>query len=319
MAIFEGPWRWRHFAFGTLVGANILLCVFPPNLFFHRFWAMHAHHWMLFHFGLTFVLLGFKEYRMMTANVLACASLAFFLRRSFEFGQMPRFAGKPEVPPVLKVALFQYRPTAAFIETVLLAKADLAFVQQCPDTAVFLEQALRGAAYHSQRHASSGGPNTVCFTRSPLVQDSLGGSFPPDLLRFAFRVDSLAHSTVRAYCLWLPPAEAGHYNEILWSHARALSGTLPQGPAFVCGNLHNVPWSKDITAFRDTLRLFDSRHDLTGGLFGIPEDHIFYTDHWICTKFKSVRSSNGTDMGIMGYYQLKPEFRRYAQTPTAQF
>ncbi len=320
MAIFEGPWRWRHFAFGALVGANIVLCVFPPNLFFHRFWAMHAHHWMVVHFGLTFVLLGFKEYRMMTANVLACASLAFYLRRSFEAGQTPRTAdvGQQE-EKVLKVALFQYRPTASFVETVLLAKADVAFVQQCPDSAVFLERSLGAAAYLVQRHATSDGQSTICFSRGGLSLDSLDGSLAKDLLKFTLRADSLSDHPLQIFCLWLPPGDADANREMLRTGARTVAGALGDDPVFLCGNLHDVPWSQEMTAFRDSLRLYDSRHDLTGGLFGVPEDHVFYSGHWKCAKFKSVRSNNGTDMGIMGYYLLKPEFRRYAKTPSAQF
>lgn len=320
MAIFSGPWQWRHIAFGALVAGNVALCILPPNVFFHRYWAMHAHHWMLAHFALTFLLLAKKEYRMMTANVLACMTLALFLRKSFEAGKTRANVSQSPTETALKFALFQYRPAALFAETVRLAKADIALIQQCPDTAFALIKENLGPDYRFLvKQGSQPGYATACFSKIPFQLEPLGAFGLPDLIKLRVMPDSIAQRHLQVYCLWLPPASSDNYSETLQAYREAIGGSLGPAPVFVCGNLHDVPWSNGLTVFRDSLHLFDSRHDLTGGLFSVPEDHVFYSIHWNCLKFKSVRAQGGSEMGIMGEYQLKPEYRRNVETPSPQF
>lgn len=257
---------------------------------------------------------------MMTANVLACMTLALFLRKSFEAGKTRANVSVSTTETALKVALFQYRPSAIFVETVRLAKADIALIQQCPDTAFAFIQESLGTEYRCLvSHGSQPGFATVCFSKMPLQLEPLGEPALPDLIKFRLMPDSVAQRHLQVFCLWLPPASAENYAEILQAHREAIRESLSPAPVFVCGNLHDVPWSNGLTVFRDSLHLFDSRHDLTGGLFSVPEDHVFYSNHWNCLKFKSVRAQGGSEMGIMGEYQLKPEYRRNVETPSPQF
>ena len=64
--------------------------------------------------------------------------------------------------------------------------------------------------------------------------------------------------------------------------------------------------------FKFNARLKDSRRDGIPrspegavSFFGVPVDHIFFSEQLECTEFRVIKNENASHLGIVGTYQLK--------------
>ncbi|MEL6945439.1 MAG: hypothetical protein AAFO82_22530, partial [Bacteroidota bacterium] len=85
-------------------------------------------------------------------------------------------------------------------------------------------------------------------------------------------------------------------------------------PLVTFGDYHLVSWAPEIQAFRQSTALNDSRIgfmpsfvDGKVDFWNIPQDHIFYSDHFKCTSFSVLSSPSSNHMGITGTFELSEE------------
>lgn len=87
-----------------------------------------------------------------------------------------------------------------------------------------------------------------------------------------------------------------------------------EAPIITVADYNLVPWQVEILDFRESTKLQDSRRGFSpasatsflGGLFGLPHEHIFHTDHFKCVSFNNLKYSTG-HLGIIGTFQFKPK------------
>ncbi|HMX86342.1 MAG TPA: hypothetical protein PKN57_12290 [Saprospiraceae bacterium] len=79
-------------------------------------------------------------------------------------------------------------------------------------------------------------------------------------------------------------------------------------PLIVVGDFDMVSWSGELSYFKKTLGLEDSRrafYPSLPNLFETPKDHVFYSGQFNCVDFHEFRDINGLHVGLSSEFQMK--------------
>ena len=312
----------------TLILGVALLCIFTPDVILIKRGANFTVQIMLLFLflGIGFLMLGQK--RLMFTSLFACGILSLFLKNASD--QSLRFPSANEQPQV-SVAHIDLSLSDDYTETMrIIWSTDvdvISFQEYTPDWHNYLQQELQahyphqnimmridpfGMALYSKYELSN--VDTVIFNEfdeMPCLYATLGVD-----------EETQVH-VVSAHTL--PAVNRSAYERIR-SHFSLISNFIDEldGPVITVGDFSLPSWSQEIKDFKDNSSLSDSRRDMVPAVFNkplfmlnIPIDHIFYSDDIECTSFKVIDSQEGSQLGILGKYQLK-EFAQLT-TPTRDY
>lgn len=279
---------------------------------------------MFFFFLLMFVFMAIKEYRLMTVSLLCSMGLAMYLKHaaSGDLNRLPHNSNTKERS--MRVAFFEPSSTPeeypAIGEAIIASKADIVALQGIlSDEEVFLKKTLATSHPYESVYTGPDGLLCVLFSETPFSKVDTIPLGDYSLIKAVFRPDSIPVDM--AFLLACTPSREvtpDYEKMVSFMNAAAVVANQTTQPYFFCGNLRLVPWSREILSFRTATKLEDSRKDLTGGIFSVPEDHIFYSAHLDCMFFRSARDASGVLPGLIGSYQYINELP-HAETPSAQF
>ena len=104
----------------------------------------------------------------------------------------------------------------------------------------------------------------------------------------------------------MPPVNTDAYGQIREQlEGVAQRVNIINAPMIAFGDYNVVPWSSEMSLFREKTGLSDGRREFSLG--GIPNDYILFSKHFNCLEFKNIKDTSGTAIGILGNYQLKSD------------
>jgi len=297
----------------VLLGA---FCIYTPDILPLRWGANHAPQIMFFYFGLGIAFFLFKKPKFMFTSFACCASLCVFLKENTH-GQQMQYA-VPTNQPEIKVAHFNvsnFEPNIDFtLDYLENLDADILSIQGLdPEFSFLLEEYLLEEYPHQ------------------VLLPSLSFDGIAVLSKYRFTADTFYHEkmanilgeiTVKGYEKFyfvashtIPTLTTVDYEQTQ-AHLSTIAANCSNldAPLVTFGDYHLVSWSPEIQIFRESVSLNDSRIgfmpsfiDGRVNFWDVPQDHIFYSDHFKCTSFSVLSSPNSPHMGITGTFELLEE------------
>ncbi|MEM1326350.1 MAG: endonuclease/exonuclease/phosphatase family protein [Bacteroidota bacterium] len=300
----------------SLVLSLGLLCVYTPDYLPTRWGANHAPQIMFFYFflGLGFYALNRPRYTFLSFG--CCAALCLFLKESTH-GQQVAYA-IPSDQPELKVAHFNtanfYGDIDVMLERLINTDADILSIQGLdPMTEIYLQEGLAEAYPYQTLLSDLSFHGVGVLSKYHFVADTF---YYEDLPNIFGQLQVQGYGDVYFVSSHtMPPLTKTDYlrNQ---AHLQSITENCKQlgAPLLAFGDYHLVPWSPEIRTFRANTALNDSRIGFTPSFIDgsinfldIPEDHIFYSNHFECTSFSVMKTLEAPHIGIVGTFELKSE------------
>lgn len=293
-----------------------VICIYSPNITSLRWGANYAPQIMLFYFGLGIVFFLFKQPKFIFTSFACCAALCVFLKDSTH-GQQVRYA-VPTNQPELKIAHYNATNFDESLDAMLdlfeTSDADILSIQGLdPMLSVVLNEELSQAYPHQVLLPSLSYDGIAVLSKH---------SFIADTFYYGEKANIFGELNIqgygKAYFISSHTTPALTTKDYLanQSHLELISrecGTL-DAPLITFGDYHLVPWSPEIKMFRETVNLNDSRIgfmpsfiDGSVNFLNVPQDHIFYSNHFKCTSFSAVHGMDSPHLGIVGTFELLSE------------
>lgn len=288
----------------VLIAGLTFNCINPvSSIPFSRQLADYAIEFMfVFLFGgaLLFLL---KQNSLMLASFIACIALNVFLKDA----QNQKFSYTNATEDLqLKIA---YLALNEIDEEQLLKldelKADFLSIQlpNSTDTKAKLIQHLAKSHPYQQAIQQSKNKEVLVFSSYPL--DNLDTIYCNGTASLAgsIYIDS-THDKIRFIGTFIPsfPLDEQDSYETAEEHLTHLSSylktTQTTSPLIAVSEIHLKSWAPELTAFKESNTLNDSRMDLD---FSNLEKHIFYSEKLVCTGFESISFGKG----VVGTYQFR--------------
>lgn len=284
-----------------------ILTVIPNDLALAKFTSNYAVQIMLSYLLLGIIFLIFRQQRLLLASFLCSAALCLFLK-SYSNGAIMLPKQTSEI--ALKVAYLNTADADAdyeqLMESILDSDADLITIQEVtPDWSSILESSLAEKYPYQKIITRIDFYGQAVFSKFPFQEidtfhyndiPNIKGSIQlPDSRKIVTFVAS--HTT--------PSFKSTSFYKDLRDHLNTIVEQLQdvEGPKIALGAFNTVEWSTELQDFRNILRLNSSRRD-TNPFGQIPYEHIFYSSNLECVGFSSILSSEGSQVGIKGTYQL---------------
>ncbi len=325
-----------EFFIATAMTLGVLICVFPAQGTFFRWWEEHCLVIMFAYLGMGLMLFFINRIRLTMVSFASSALLCLVLEARTE---APLKNAEQTSNSLVKIAQFSFLSSSSHpddyeLVAMLNSQADLISVQEIPISL------LDGV---SNFFTCCGYPYFQC------VEDTASQLASAVYSRYSFE---LVREVIFPYTpgiagkIQLPDEEAGFrefyffnpyfypaeneesYDQIKKNLQLFTEGlTRINAPLLVFGNYNMVSWSRDIQAFRENSHLNDSRRGVMPtsphgyfSLFDYPFDHIFYSNHFKCISFETISSVSTTHLGIVGTYQFKnPEQSKDAKQTSQEF
>lgn len=306
--------RYTEYAITGMLILGVILIFFTPMVSILKKLSHFSVHIMLIYLmaGMFFFL--YDQKRLVVVSMLCTAAICLFLKNaSNQDIRLPM----ENAGPKLRVALLDLSAAedgyGKTLDHILDLNADLVSVQELtPNWVPALHDSLcqmypyqlsvpridpYGMGVYSRLPFEQ--VDTFYFGRIPNLRTSI--SIGPDLSVH------LIHSISRA------PVNEMAYSDIRDHFREVMRYSAPlEGELITMGNYHLPSWSPEIQEFKALSGLKDSRRDglprRSVGLatfFGVPVDHIFFSEGLECTDFSSVFNESSSHLGITGCYQLR--------------
>lgn len=311
--------RTSEISLATLVSVGTLLCVFPQESFYFKWWEDHAFIFMLTLFGAGLLFFFFNVFRMMMVCFGACALLCLVLD---ERSQVPlRHAEKTE-DPTITIGQFELPRVESqedeHLTLILNTRADIISLQEVEWNS--LEKVHEfftccGYPYYECMENELRNTAMVVYSRYPF--SFISQLNDPNALGILGKIERQGKKMPQElvfFSAFLNPVKdektQGQLRKRLQNYAQNLN--MIDKPLLACGDYHLVSWSKDLAVFRTAAGLNESRRGPLPtsphryfSLFDFPFDHIFYSDHFKCISFETISSTTAPHLGIVGTYQFE--------------
>jgi len=307
--------KFVQYAISVALVTGVVLIFFTPMVGFLKKLSNFSVHIMLLYLlaGMFFFL--FDQKRLVIVSLACCGTLCLYLKNASN--QDLRLA-RVNAGPSLSVGLVDlslaedgYEKT---IENILNINADvLSFQELTPNWLPVLNELLckEYPYHHTMVRIDPFGIGV--YSKLPiLATDTFFFGHIPNLVTSVEVVDNnlpfhIIHSISEA-----PVNEAAYMD--IEDHFREVTHYLGnlEGPVITVGNYRLPSWAPEIQEYKFNAGLKDSRRDGLprpsrgiASFFGVPVDHIFYSEGLECTNFKVLLNENYSHLGIYGSYQLK--------------
>jgi len=306
-----------------VLGAGI--CLLPGYLPFLKWGTNFAVQIMLTYLLLGIIFLVIKKYRLVFLCFGCCAVLSLYLKFSSQTGHKRKLSAlfSAQKPPAgksisLKVALFNTanadREANRTIAILKGAGADLLTMQEVtPPWAALLSDSLKDIYPFRQIMVDMGMQGMAIFSKKEILSvDTFYYQNLPNLV-LGIALDEGCEKLFFVSSHMYPVLDQSSYRGFK-GHLRTIENHLSKidDPVIVLGEYNAVSWSNEIQEFRKKTKLQDSRRgfmpsfsDGSVSFTDIPLDHIFFSHHFQCKNFVTLRSKSSNHLGIMGSYQIK--------------
>ncbi len=303
-----------EYAVSIALVAGVVLIFFTPMVGFLKRLSNFSVHIMLLYLltGMFFFL--YDQKRLVIVSLACCGTLCLFLKNASN--QDLRLA-QINAGPRLSVSLVDlslaedgYEKT---IEHIRKTDADVISVQELtPNWLPVLNDLLCKDYPFHYTMARIDPFGMGVYSKLPMTEiDTFYFGQIPNLVTSVNVVEDfpfhIIHSISEA------PVNQEAYADIE-AHFRKMSRYLASldGPVITVGNYRLPSWAPEIQAYKFSAGLKDSRRDGLprpskgiASFFGVPVDHIFFSEGLECTNFKVLLNDNYSHLGIYGSYQLK--------------
>jgi len=298
-----------------LIGA--LLCIFTPDHYYFKFLSTYAVQVMFGYLFLGVLFLFVKQPRLTFASFLACGLIAGYLKLSTNSNLK-----SPEVTQnvaLIKVAHVDISGITddpeGTVNTIIQSNASLISIPNLdPYVYGFLEENLNEAFPHNTGLIGFE-PGLAVFSRYPIEkQDTFFVDNLPNISG-CVKTEGTGKEWYFVTSNTLPPFYSKEYQRLQNQLEKvATRAKKIEAPIITIADYNLVPWQVEILDFRESVQLEDSRRGFSpaystsflGGLFGLPHEHIFHTNHFKCIQFNNLKFGDG-HLGITGTFQFKPE------------
>lgn len=308
-------------ALSVCITFSALLCIFPSEALFSKWWEDHTFAIILatLTLGLFFFCANYKY--AMFCSFGACAALCLLLQ---DRTQAP--LGRPEKNGEAIVRVTQMTMPEMDenweknLKAILATKSDLISIQ-----AVLFSQLSNlhefftccGYPYYELAADSANQTAIVVYSRYPF--NFVGAAAFPNAPGWLGRIEvSTGEETHELYFFsaFLEPAmqETDYQKRRERLQAFAYQLNHIKAPLLACGDYNLVTWSKDLQLFKAYAHLNDSRRNVMTtsqqgrlSFWDYPFDHIFYSNHFKCIKFETISSVATPHLGIVGTYQFQTQ------------
>jgi len=293
---------WAIIIFGTIIS------ILPPDLFFFRVVSKFVVQIMISYLILGALFLFLSDEKSMFVSFICCGILCLFLRTRPPFFAAQQSGANVSVAS-FNLSLSNGDPDSA-ISTIFNSGADIISIQEVnPDW----DSIIQSKTYVTEAYPFDTSlvrfdfHGLAIYSRFPFIElDTFTYKGIPNIMG-CIKHDSLQQHIYFVTTSTMPPVSLSAFENInahLLQVADSVKLITNQKKAILAfGDFQVMPWSAEITRFRQRANLNDSRSEMSPITF--PHDHIFYSPNLECTEFKSVGDKNTSHLGIIGKYQLK--------------
>lgn len=289
------------------------LCILSPDIFYLRSGVNYAVHLTITQFILGFTFLFVRQPRLTFISYGCCALLCLFLKYNSDFT-----IAAPQIndQAMFSVAHFNLANGDENAEVTFAemrnCKADLISIQEVtPLWDSILHENLKSAYPHSFRLVDIGIYGMSVYSRLPFISiDTFRYQQIPNIIGKI--KPSSSNENINFIISHTSPAfNVADYHH-LKKHLALIASYcgMMKEPVITLGDYNAVLWSNEIQNFREKSHLHDSRrrvHTATASdmFLEIPEDYIFFSDHFNCLRFETLTSETSNHLGIKGVYQFR--------------
>lgn len=290
-----------------------ILCILSPDFFFLRSGINYAVHFTIIQFILGLLFLFVRQPRLTFISYGCCAILCLFLKYNSDFTiAAPRINNES----ILSVAHFNLAnsdedPNVTFA-TMHNCGADLISIQEVtPLWDSILHENLKIAFPYQFRLVDIGIYGMAVYSRYPFIDlDTFRYRQIPNIIG-AVNVPTSEKSINFIISHTSPAFNVADYHH-LKKHLDLIASYCEgvEEPIITLGDYNAVLWSNEIQNFREKSLLNDSRRGFRTAaasemFLEIPEDYIFFSDHFNCLQFETLTSETSNHLGIKGTYQFR--------------
>ena len=297
---------------GVTMVVGLVLCIFPPKLFAMQWGMRFVNLIMLSYLGAGLGFLMLRQPRLTYISFACCAILCLYLRHKVSPDSTFRYRfAEATNAPRLKVLHLNTSATDGDIETVsrniLKTNADLVSIQEfTPDWEMILPNFLEKDYPYRFIHTRMDFYGMAIFSKKPLTKvDTFNLNGIPHLIGSIKKAEKYPEVFfIGSHTM--PPVNTDAYGQIREQlEGVAQRVNIINAPMIAFGDYNVVPWSSEMSLFREKTGLSDGRREFSLG--GIPNDYILFSKHFNCLEFKNIKDTSGTAVGILGNYQLKSD------------
>ena len=295
-----------------------ILCIFTPSNYFFKSMSEFAVQIMFGYLLLGLIFLVLKQPKLMFSSFVACSILAIHLKINTNADLK-----SPQViqdQSIIKVAIIDISNINEDFDGTLEAMLNSdACLLTIPDIDPFLYDFLIDTLaeqypYHTARVGFD--PAITVFSKYKILnQDTFFVEGLPNIMG-SIKAEGKGRELFFVTSSTLPPFYSRDYDKLKKLLGRVADKAKNiNAPILTLADYNLVQWSDEIYDFRANVGLKDSRRGFspaakTGGLISgflnSPSSHIFFSEHFTCTGFENLRSTNSNYLGVTGSYQFIP-------------
>ena len=291
-----------------------LSCIFTPNIMVFRLLSRYSVQIMLAFLALGLLLLALQQQTLMFASLGCCAALCIFLKSSagIDFRR-----DSPTSAPAIKVTHINLSAITEDYNLIFTAlrnnEADIVSLQEMtPDWNRLISDSLRQWYPYQARHIGFSMDGLAIFSRFPIVSKDTFYCGETPILSAIAEIDS-THRVAIISSYLSPPLYSGAYKH-LKEQLDTMNNYINRQiyPTIIAGDFNLVVWSDEISKFRHTSHLANSRLNFVPNyqnghlrLFDVPIDHIFFSRGLRCLDFETIGNPTIPHIGISGLYQFR--------------
>lgn len=308
--------RFYSYVLIPLILTGALLCIFTPDHYYFKFLSTYAVQVMFGYLFLGLIFLLAKQPRLTFASFLACGLIAGYLKLSTNSDLK-----SPEVTQnaaLIKVAHIDISSITddpeGIVESIIQSDASIISIPNLdPYVYGFLEESLKNA-FPFNTGLIGVEPRLAVFSRYAIEkQDTFFVDNLPNISG-CIKTEGTGKEWYFVTSNTLPPFYSKEYQRLQNQLEEvAIRAKKIEAPIITIADYNLVPWQVEILDFRERIQLEDSRRGFSpasstsflGGLFGLPHEHIFHTNHFKCIQFNNLKFGEN-HLGISGTFQFKP-------------
>ena len=308
--------KFQSYIIIPLILLGAILCIVTPEHYYFKFLSTYAVQIMFGYLFLGIVFLFAKQPRLTFASFLACGLIALHLKVSTNSNlKSPEVTQDAALITVAHIDISGITDDPeGMVTSIIQSDASLISVPNLdPYVYGYLQEELKDAFPHNTGLIGIE-PRIAVFSRYAIEkQDTFFIEGLPNISG-CIKTEGIGQEWHFITSNTLPPFYSKEYqrlqNQLIEVGKRAKN---IDAPIITIADYNLVPWQVEILDFRENIKLQDSRRGFSpasatsflGGLFGLPHEHIFHTDHFKCISFNNLKYSSG-HLGITGTFQFKP-------------